>query len=103
MFGSAIGIYNFVHARIQEGRAKKLDATDLELYRALQAETSQRGADFITPPLGSPLQQWAERMVKRGYMHEQRGAYSFEYLDFNLPQDENDSAIKTIDDTSHLL
>ena len=48
MFGSTIGVYNFVHARIQEGRAKKLDATDLELYRALQAETSQRGADFIT-------------------------------------------------------
>lgn len=88
--GTVLSLYNFVHARRQETRDKSLEAKDIELYLATQAEVYKKGANCINPKLGSTEQQWADRMTKRGLMRQYGGVYYFAYHDVHLSGSEEE-------------
>ncbi len=66
IFGSALGIYNFNHARKKEKGERESEERDWQLYVQLRSDMEGSGGNVLAPDNGSDQHRWAERMVERG-------------------------------------
>jgi hypothetical protein len=71
--GTALGVYNFNHARKKERRERENEEKDWQMYLALRAELKRAGGNAYTPDEGSEGHQWAERMVAKGQLERGLG------------------------------
>jgi hypothetical protein len=73
LIGTGLGVYNFVHARRQERRARASEEKDWQIYVALRAEIGRTGGNAYMPDEGSEEHRWAERMVAKGLLDRGTG------------------------------
>jgi hypothetical protein len=72
--GTLLGVYNFVHARRQEHRARASEEKDWQMYVDLRAEMLSTDGNVYVPDEGSGEHRWAERMVAKGLLHRSPGS-----------------------------
>ena len=68
LIGTALGLYNFVHARRQERRARADEKKDWQMFLALRAELGRTDGNAYMPDEGSTEHRWAERMVAKNLL-----------------------------------
>ncbi len=73
LIGTALGIYNFLHARGKERRARANEEQDWQIYLALRAEMGRNDGNAFMPDEGSEQHRWAERMVAKGLLDRGTG------------------------------
>ena len=73
LVGTALGVYNFVHARRRERRARADEEQDWQIYLAVREGMGQTGGNAFMPDEGSDQHRWAERMVAKGHLDRGTG------------------------------
>ena len=77
LIGTGLGLYNFVHARRQERRARADEKKDWQTYLAVRVELGGTDGNAYMPDEGSAEQRWAERMVAKGLLDRGPGGISY--------------------------
>ena len=77
LIGTGLGVYNFVHARKQERRARASEENDWQTYVTLRAEMERTGGSAFMPDEGSDEHRWAERMVAKGLLDRSPGGITY--------------------------
>jgi hypothetical protein len=71
--GTGLGVYNFLHARRQEQRARATEEQDWQMFVALRADLLAENGNAFVPDFGSDEHRWAERMVTKGLLKRSAG------------------------------